>query len=115
MAGETALVLTPAPGFFSQTGVAVTIGAGDTGNNNSIAVTSDSLLIAHNTNVAAQSLTITSVADPKFGRTGDVNVPILAADEIRIFRLTKIGWANASGLVIVTPSSTDIKFGVVTL
>lgn len=112
---EQVLAITTAPGFYSQTGQVVTITANDVGGNNSIVVTSDCLVIAHNTDVGAQTVTITSTADPTFGRVGNVAAQSLAADEIRVFRLTRIGWANSNGLIIVSGSDANINFGVIAL
>ncbi len=105
----TVIAATSTPGQYSTTGQALTKTAADTTNNNHIVATSNVLLIAYNAGVGAATITITSEPDPTFGRSGDVSAQSLAADEIRVFRLTTTGWADSSGNIVITCSSTDIK------
>lgn len=111
----TNLTKTTSPGFWSQTGTALTMAAADTSNNNHIVAAGDCILVAHNTGGQAYTVTITSVADPVTGRTGNVSAQSLAAGEIRIFRLTNNGWANSSGQIVVSANNAAIKFGVIQL
>lgn len=112
----TNLTKTTAPSHWSQTGTALTMAAADTGNNNHILAAGDCILVAHNTHGSnAYTVTITSVADPMTGRTGNVSAQSLAAGEIRIFRLTNNGWANSSGQIVVSANNAAIKFGVIQL
>jgi len=112
---ETALTRTTAPDKFSQTGVALTMTAADVANGNSIAGATDLLVIAHNTGGSPYTVTITSQADPRTGRTGDVSAQSLAPDEYRVFRLSNLGWANSSRLIIIAASNAAVKIGVVVL
>lgn len=111
----TNLTKTTSPGFWSQTGTALTMATADTSNNNHIVAAGDCILVAHNTGGQAYTVTITSVADPVTGRTGNVNAQSLAAGEIRIFRLTNNGWANSSGQIVVSANNAAVKFGVIQL
>ena len=111
----TTLTKTVAPGKWSLTGQAVTMEAADTANDNDFAQDRDVLIVAHNTGGSAYTVTITSVADPKYGRTGDVNAQSLAAGEIRIFRLTGLGWADSNGKINLSASNVAVKFGVIVL
>jgi hypothetical protein len=116
MAGVT-LTRTNAPGRWSTTGTAVTMTAAvaDAGDENDFDTGNDLLVIAHNTDAGAQTVTITSVADSKFGRTGDVLAQSLAASEIRMFRLTNAGWTDSSGKINIAASSANVNFGIVVL
>lgn len=111
----TNLVKTTAPSQWSQTGTALTMAAADTGNNNHIVAAGDCFLVAYNSGGQAYTVTITSVADPITGRTGNVSAQSLAAGEIRIFRLTNNGWANSSGQIVVSANNAAVKFGVIQL
>ena len=112
----TTLTKTVAPDKWSQTGSAVTMAAGDVANGNDFAQDRDVLLIAHNTDGAtAYYVTITSQADPRYGRTGDVTQQDLAAGEVRVFRLTGEGWADSNGKINVTVENAAIELGVVVL
>lgn len=111
----TTLTKTVAPGLWSQVGIALTMEVADTVNDNDFAQDRDILLVAHNTGGSAYTVTITSAADPRFGRTGDVSAQSLAAGEIRIFRLTGSGWADANGKINLSASNAAVKFGVVVL
>ena len=112
---ETALTRTTAPGKFSQTGVVLTMTAADVANGNSIAGAVDLLIVCHNTGASQRTVTITSVADPRTGRTGNVAAQALAAGEYRIFRLGNLGWANSSRLIIISANNAEVKIGVVVL
>ncbi len=111
----TTLTKTVAPGQWSLTGTALTMEVADVANGNDFAQDRDVLVIAHNTGGSAYTVTITSTADPKYGRTGDVNAQSLAAGEIRIFRLTGSGWADSNGKINLGASNAAVKFGVVVL
>ncbi len=112
---RTALVKTPAPGYWSTTGSALTKAAGDVANGNYFEISGECLLIAWNNSATPYTITITSVADPTFGRTGNVQAQSLAADEIRVFRLVPMGWAQSNGQVYVDVSNAAITLGVVQL
>lgn len=71
------------------------------------------LLIAHNTNAGAQTVTISSVAD-RNGRTGDITSYSIAAGRVATFGPFRAeGWAQADGQVYAAGSHTDVKFGAV--
>jgi hypothetical protein len=111
----TTLTKTVAPGKWSTSGVVATMEVADTANDNDFAQDRDILLIVHNTGGSAYTVTITSEADPKYGRTGDVSAQSLAAGEIRLFRLTGQGWADSNGKINVSASNVAVKFGVIVL
>ena len=108
----TALTGTTAPTRYSQTGVAMTMAAADVANGNHIATRANILLLAHNTSTSAtNSVTITSVADPVLGRTGNVTAQALAIGEVRSFLLTANGWSNTSDQYVCSASNAAIEFG----
>lgn len=111
----TTLTKTVAPGKWSTTGTAVTMAAADVGGGNDFPQDRDVLVIAWNSGASPYTVSITSQADPDYGRTGDVNAQSLAADEIRIFRLTGPGWADSNGNINLSASNAAVYFGVVVL
>lgn len=108
-----AITKTTIPDFYSQTGAALTMAAGDASNFNHIVADGEGLLVAQNTGAGSRTITITSVADPGNGRTGNVAAQALAAGEIRVFHLRPRGWANSSGQIVVTVSHAEVKLGFV--
>lgn len=113
-----ATTLTPiaAPGLFSQTGTAITMTAADVSNGNDFVASGTQLIIAQNTDGAsARTVTITSVADPVTGRTGNVAAQSLAVSEIRIFMVQPRGWADSNGKINLSASNAAIKFGIINL
>lgn len=111
----TALTLTTAPGFYSTTGVAMTMTAADTGSGNEFPASGKMLILAHNTGGSAYTVTITSSADAATGRTGSVSAQSLAAGEIRAFIIKPNGWKDANGKIQLSASNTAVKFGVMYL
>lgn len=110
-----AIARTTRPGSWSQTGVAVTMTAGQVGsgdNTVALAAAENVLVLAHNTGGSSATITITSVADPVFGRTGNVAAQTLAAGEIRLFNLVAQGWA-ANDVVTIAVSATTVKLGAI--
>ena len=111
----TALTKTALPGYYSQTGVALTMAAGDV-TGNTIVATRKQLIIARNSGAGERTITIASVADPITGRIGDVTTQAIAAGAYRIFQVGVAGWASTStGLITVTPSHAEVILGVVDL
>lgn len=109
----TALTIDVLPGLYSTTGQILDDQAPDVANGNHFDFSGDVMyLIANNTGGSAYTITITSVAGPVSGRTGDVNAESLAAGEIRIFRLARQGWANSSGQVAVSVSNVAVQLSV---
>lgn len=108
----TTLTAQTIPGAYSTTGLVVTQHDADAADGNDVAG-DDLFLLVRNSGATSHTFTITSVADPITGRTGDVDVTI-AAGELRMFRLQKSGWANAStGKVEFGGSNAELKISVV--
>lgn len=71
------------------------------------------LLIAHNTNAGAQTVTIDSVPD-RNGRTGDITTYSIAAGRVAVFGpFDREGWAQSDGTLLAVGSHTDVKFAAV--
>ena len=74
------------------------------------------LVIAQNTGATAHTVTITSVADPKSNRTGDITAYSMDAGELAVFGpFSREGWMQSDGYVYLEANHIEIKFGVITL
>jgi hypothetical protein len=93
----------------------LTMTAADVANKEDVVLTGNELIIAHNTGVGAQTVTISSVVD-EMGRTGDVSAYSLAADDYAVFGpFGTEGWRQTGGKLHFEASSADVKLGVVKL
>ncbi len=94
----------------------VTMAAADVSNKNRFVPSGKDVVIAHNTHATdAATVTISSVADPVFGRTGDIATYSLAAGDIAVFGpFRREGWQQ-SGYIYLEASAADIYFGVLAL
>lgn len=88
---------------------------GDVGNGNTTPIVNlKTIVIAHNINVAAKTVTFASVVDDK-NRTGDITSYSIAAGKYKIFGpFATAGWSNAGNLDINT-NHADVLLAVVTL
>lgn len=103
-------------GAYTGTAARLTMAAGDNANGNQFAVGPRELVVAHNTSAGALTLTVTSVADARTGRTGDITTYSIPAGEYAIFGpFGNDGWGQSDGYVYLTPSATTLKLGVVSL
>jgi len=94
----------------------LTMTAADTSNQNQFVASSSDLVIAHNTGGSTYTITITSAADPTYGREGDVDTYSLGAGEYAVFGpFRRPGWVQSDGYVYLEASNALVKFGVVTL
>lgn len=106
--------LGPYPGAVSAGQLALTFTAADNVNGNSFALTGHEILIVDNTDVGAQTVTITSVADSR-GRTQDVTAYSMAAGTFAAFsfRGGTEGWKQSDGTVHITASAAAVKFAII--
>jgi hypothetical protein len=116
---RTSLVKTTALGSYGDYSVAnsadLTMAAGDVANKNQFAATGDEVVIAHNTNGSAQTITVTSSPDP-YGRTKDISAYSIGAGEYAVFGPFELtGWVQTDGKVYLEVSHADVKLGVVKL
>lgn len=90
--------------------------AADVVNKEQFVATGKDLTIAHNTGISTRTITITSVADPKNRRSGDITTYSLGAGEYAAFGpFEREGWMQSDGNIYLEASHADIKFGIVTL
>lgn len=113
---RTALTKTTVPSPYAGAGVAVTMDAADTTNQNRITLTGRELVLAQNTGVSAHTVTITSADDP-YGRTKHISAESISAGEIRVYGcgLALDGWQQADGSLYLEANHADVKFGVLKL
>lgn len=74
----------------------------------------DDVLIVHNGNVAAQTITIQSVADT-LNRKGDITTYSIGAGEYALFSFPKAaGWAQPSdGKLYFAVTAADVEFAAI--
>lgn len=78
-------------------------------------LTGKEILLVHNGNVGAQTVTITSQVDP-YNRTGHITAYSLGAGEYAVFPQFQLtGWADGSGYLILAASAADVEFAVLRL
>lgn len=100
-------------GQYSTTGSALTFTAADVGNGNASTLTGTAIILANNTGTTAYTVTITSYADPIYGRTGDVSAQSLASTEIRQFHIPTVGWTDTNSKVYFSASNAAVTFAVI--
>jgi len=115
MADRTILTKSTAPGGYAAAGVAVTMTAADVSVQNRFVATGKELVVAHNTDSGAHTVTITSSTDPR-GRSGTISAESIAAGAIRVYGpFPLLGWVQTTGYVHLEANSALVKFGVVVL
>jgi hypothetical protein len=103
------------PGVYSTTGEVLTETACDPTNGNEVTGTDNMVLLVRNAGATPRLFEITSEPDPVTGRTGDASATI-AAGELRVFRLQKQGWANAStGKIAFEGAHADLKVSIINI
>lgn len=103
----------PYPGSVSAGSLDITMTAADNVNGNSFVITGHEILLIWNTDSAAHTVTISSVAD-SLGRTGDVTSYSVGATTHSAFSFLGgvNGWQQPGGTVNFTANSNLIKFAV---
>jgi len=102
-------------GTYSANAADLTMAAADVGDKNQFTFAGNDLVVAHNTAGTAQTVTISSVADP-YGRTGDIDTYSIGAGEYAVFGpFEAAGWQQSDGKVYLEADSADVKLGVVKL
>ena len=120
MASRTALTKNTALGAYPSLPLTahsadLTLQAADISAYNSAPSSGNDLIIADNTDVGAQTVTITSYADRE-KRTGDIATYSIDAGKIAVFGpFPKQGWMQADGNLYFQASSVNVKFAVLTL
>ena len=112
---RTVLTKDTAPGTNAAVGKVLTQAAWDNANGNRFIATGKELVLAQNTDVGAQTVTITSVADP-YGRTGNVTAFSIPAGGLAIFGPFNVqGWQQSDGYIYIDASVVTVKFSVIVL
>lgn len=112
---RTTLPKTSSPSPDPVAGVAVTLTAADVTNLNQFPWTGREVVVAQNTDTAAHTITITSVADER-GRLGSISNEAIAAGVVRVYGpFSAQGWRQTDGNVYLQADSALVKFGVIVL
>ncbi|WP_447979085.1 hypothetical protein [Candidatus Nitrospira bockiana] len=102
----------PYPGTVSANDLDFTLAAGDVANGNEFSFTGRELIIAQNTDVGAQTITLTSANDER-NRKGDINAYSIGAGEFAMFWAgSVIGW-DQSGKFHINVSNAGIKLAII--
>lgn len=93
----------------------ITWTAADNVNGNDVPHTGREIVLVRNDNVGAQTVTITSVADP-YNRTGDITTYSVGIGEYAAFGPFDVaGWKQADGKLYLDASAADVFFAVLRL
>lgn len=118
---RTTLTKTTALGAYSASyatanAADLTMTAADVSNKNQFVCSSSDLVVAHNGGGSAYTVTITSVADPHYARTGDIATYSIGAGEYAVFGpFQRPGWVQTDGYIYLEASNAAVLFGVVAL
>lgn len=111
--------ITPAQlkaGKDAYTATTVTPAAADTVNLNSTPHTGKEIILVRNSGAVAHTVTITSVADPVYGRTGDIAAVSVPAGETRLFGPFPLeGWRQVDNRLYFQGSDAALLFTVLRL
>lgn len=103
-------------GPYPSDGVNVTLTAANATDKEEFVHTGKEIIIARNTGAGARTVTITSVAHPVDGRTGDVTADSLAAGEVHVYGPFAIdGWRQTNGKLYFEASHAEVIFSVLRL
>lgn len=112
---HTALQALGAYGAYSANAADLTMTAASVANKEQVVFTGKEVIVAHNTAVGAQTITISSVADP-YNRTGDIATYSLGAGEYAAFHMNNLaGWLQSDGKLYFEASDAGVLFGVLRL
>lgn len=81
----------------ANAGATITLAAADATDNMKFLNDGETILIIKNAGAGAVSVTVVSVAEPQFGRTGNIILSVAAAAEGIFNRLAPIGYNQKSG------------------
>lgn len=112
---RTILTKDTAPGTNAAIGKVLTETVWDNVNGNRFVATGKELVVAHNTDVGAQTVSVTSVADP-YGRTGNITTFSIPAGSIAVFGPFNVqGWQQADGYIYLDAAVVAVKFAILVL
>lgn len=103
-------------GSYTAGAATLSMQAADVANKNSFVCGPNDIVIAQNSGASPYTVTITSVADPITGRTGDITTYSLAAGDIAVFGPFRApGWMQSDGSIYLEASNAAVKFAPVTI
>lgn len=104
-----------APGRYPTDGVEITPTTANTTDKEQTFLTGREILCAYNKHATdAATVTITSVADPRTGRSGNITADSIPAGKVHIYGPFAVeGWAQTDGYLYFEASATDIIFFVI--
>lgn len=103
------------PTRWSTTPVALTWTAADVSNGNQFTLSGDEIVLVHNNDVGAQTITVTSSPDP-YGRSADIDAVSIPAGEYRVLQRFPVdGWQQSDGKLYIDASDADVRFAVIKL
>lgn len=89
--------------------------AGDDINGNETTCTGKELVIVHNTDVGAQTVTINAAPD-EFGRTGAITDYSVGVDEYAVFGpFPTTGWRQTDGKLYINVADAAVELGILRL
>lgn len=86
--------------------------AANTTDKEQFAIADGDVILVQNTGAGSHTYTVTSVADPTYGRTGDVSGVTIAAGAIHALRVGVNGWRQTDGKVYLEANHAEVKFGI---
>jgi hypothetical protein len=96
--------------------VAFTAAGADFADGAGFTLTGKEIVIVQNANVGAQTVTVTSVADPVTKRVGDITAYSIGIGEFAVLpQFSLAGWQQADGKLYLAASAADVKFLVLRL
>lgn len=112
---RTVLTKTTAPSPYATAGTAVTFTAADTTNQNRFILTGRQIIIARNTGASTRTVTITSIADPIFGRSGTISAENITAGQVKVYGagLATDGWLQTDGYLYLEANHAEVEFAVI--
>lgn len=113
---RTALTKTTIPSPYAGAGVAITMTAADTSNQNSFPLTGKEVVIAWNSGATPRTVTVTSV-DDRYGRQENITSESIAAGAIRVYGvgLALDGWQQTDGNLYLEANNAEVKFGILVI
>ena len=110
---RTDITATLLPGPYAHAGALLTMTAADTTDQNAVVLYKGDILVAHNTDASAHTVTVTSSADP-LGRTKDITAESIAAGAIRVFGAFNLpGWKQSDARLYFEANDATVYFGVI--
>lgn len=110
---RTTLTPITVPSGWATTVPTITWTAADTTNNNQFKATGAELLLIRNTSTSnARTVTVLSVPDAPYGRTGHLVITLQPGDYVVTQVFPLLGWQQQDGHIYVNGDS-DIEFAVI--